>query len=348
MKKELVTNINTFAESIGVPVLVFDNSLRLKHFNQSARNFIPNLETNTSAEKIFSKKRISNQILQCIKTGKIEFEKMRYRTNKGPEVAVNIRDLEIDNTKLAIVTLSDLSPLSEAKMMRTDFVSNVSHEMRSPLTSIRGFVETLKGPAGDDLDKREKFLDVIGKEADRMTNLVSDLLSLSLVEAKEKRKIKGFVDLGQIITAAFEATELRARNQGKILKMKIEKELPEIPGNQDNLFRVMVNLIENAISYSGENTIIKISAKSIQKEEVFLRPALKITVSDKGDGISQEEIPRLTERFYRIDRSRSRDMGGTGLGLAIVKHILVRHKGKLSIDSIKGKGSNFNIYLPIT
>ena len=348
MQKELVTNINAFIESIGMPVLVFDNSLRLKYFNQSARNFIPNLETNTSAEKIFSKKRISNQILQCIKTGKIEFEKMRYRTNKGPEVAVNIRDLEIDNTKLAIVTLSDLSPLSEAKMMRTDFVSNVSHEMRSPLTSILGFVETLKGPAGDDLDKREKFLDVIGKEADRMTNLVSDLLSLSLVEAKEKRKIKGYVDPGKIITAACEATSLRANNQGKRIVVTTKKELPKIPGNQDNLFRVMVNLIENAINYSGENTIIKISANSVQKEAVFLRPAVKITVSDKGEGISQEEIPRLTERFYRVDRSRSRDIGGTGLGLAIVKHILVRHKGKLSIESIRGKGSKFSIYLPLS
>ncbi len=347
MQKELVTNINAFIESIGMPVLVFDSSLRLKYFNESARNFIANLEINSSAEQIFSKKRISNQILQCIKTGKIEFEKMRYRTNKGPEVAVNIRDLEIDNTKLAIVTLSDLSPLSEAKMMRTDFVSNVSHEMRSPLTSILGFVETLKGPAGDDLDKREKFLDVIGKEADRMTNLVSDLLSLSLVEAKEKRKIKGYVNLVEIVKAAFEATKLKARKQGKSLKTRIEKDLPEIPGNQENLFRVMVNLIENAINYSGEGTIIKVSVKSIEKEKDFLGRALKITVSDQGEGISWEEIPRLTERFYRVDRSRSRDMGGTGLGLAIVKHILVRHKGKLSIDSIKGKGSNFNIYLPI-
>tara|TARA_B100000029_G_C17194332_1_gene821903 strand:- start:405 stop:737 length:333 start_codon:yes stop_codon:yes gene_type:complete len=110
----------------------------------------------------------------------------------------------------------------------------------------------------------------------------------------------------------------------------------------------MVNLIENAINYSGENTIIKISANSVQKEAVFLRPAVKITVSDKGDGISQEEIPRLTERFYRVDRSRSRDIGGTGLGLAIVKHILVRHKGKLSIESIRGKGSKFSIYLPLS
>jgi len=127
-----------------------------------------------------------------------------------------------------------------------------------------------------------------------------------------------------------------------------KKDLPKIPGNQDNLFRVMVNLIENAINYSGENTIIKISANSVQKEAVFLRPAVKITVSDKGDGISQEEIPRLTERFYRVDRSRSRDIGGTGLGLAIVKHILVRHKGKLSIESIRGKGSKFSIYLPLS
>ena len=348
MKKEIQISLKDLIETIGVSVLIFNNTLTLEFFNETAKKLIPDLKEKLAAEAIFNNKRISLQILECLKTGKTEFRRIRYYTNEDKEVAVNIKLMELEGADLAIVTLSDLSPLSEAKMIRTDFVSNVSHEIRSPLTSIIGFVETLQGPAGDDIDKRQKFLEVISKEASRMSSLVSDLLSLSLVEAKEKRTIKGRVNPEEIVRLAIESLKSVAMKKGKGIKFKPVKNIPEIPGHHDNLLRVLINLIENSINYSRDKSVIIISMKRISEEAEFLTPGVKITVSDKSDGISQEEIPRLTERFYRVDKSRSRDMGGTGLGLAIVKHILVRHRGKLSIDSVLGQGSDFNIYLPLT
>ena len=149
MKKEIQISLKDLIETIGVSVLIFNNSLTLEFFNESAKKLIPDLKEKSAAEAIFNSKRISSQILDCLKTGKTEFRRIRYKTNEGKEVAVNIKLLELEGDNLAIVTLNDLSPLSEAKMMRSDFVSNVSHEIRSPLTSIIGFVETLQGPAGD-------------------------------------------------------------------------------------------------------------------------------------------------------------------------------------------------------
>ena len=161
MEKEIQISLKDLIETIGVSVLIFNNSLTLEFFNESAKKLIPDLKEKSAAEAIFNSKRISSQILECLKTGKTEFRRIRYKTNEGKEVAINIKLLELEGRNLAIVTLNDLSPLSEAKMMRSDFVSNVSHEIRSPLTSIIGFVETLQGPAGDDINKREKFLKII-------------------------------------------------------------------------------------------------------------------------------------------------------------------------------------------
>ena len=245
------------------------------------------------------------------------------------------------------MTLRDLTPLKEAKTMRSDFVANVSHEIRSPLTTISGFIETLQGPAGDDIDTRSKFLSVVEKETQRVTNLVADLLSLSQVEAKEKRSISTMVDPNILLQGAFDAMQPFATAANKQLKLNIHNVLPQLSGNQENLHRVLVNLIENAINYSDDEQTISIEVALTENENDFALPALKISIVDRGVGIDPNEIPRLTERFYRVDKSRSRNKGGTGLGLAIVKHILVRHKGILSIDSVKGEGSSFNVFLPL-
>ena len=346
MKKELQISLKDLIETIGVSVLIFNNSLTLEFFNESAKKLIPDLKEKSAAEAIFNSKRISSQILECLKTGKTEFRRIRYKTNEGTEVAVNIKLLELEGDNLAIVTLNDLSPLSEAKMIRSDFVSNVSHEIRSPLTSIIGFVETLQGPAGDDINKREKFLEIISKEASRMTNLVSDLLSLSLVEAKENRNIKGRVKPEEVIKSAIEAVNPLVVKKNKRIIFEDVENISDIPGHEDYLLRVFINLLENSLHYSEENSTVTVSIKKIFSSDSEAQTGVEISVNDKSSGIPSEEIPRLTERFYRVDRSRSRSEGGTGLGLAIVKHILLRHKGKLSVESIKGKGSTFTVYLP--
>ena len=339
-------SVETLINSIGSAVLVFDKSLTVRYFNKEAEKIIPQLRKNLAAEAIFNNKKISSQILDCLQKNESNFNKIRYRTTDNKEVAVNIKSLRESKINLAVVTLSDLSPLSEAKMIRSDFVSNVSHEIRSPLTSIIGFVETLQGPAGEDKEKREEFLRVISNEANRMTNLVSDLLSLSLVEAKEKRKIKGRVKPEEVVKSAIEAVKpLTVKKNKKIIFQDVEN-IAEIPGHPDNLLRVFINLLENSLYYSEENSTITVSIKKIFSSDNEAETGVEISVHDKSSGIPSEEIPRLTERFYRVDRSRSRIEGGTGLGLAIVKHILLRHNGKLSIESIKGKGSTFTVHLP--
>ena len=343
----MVPKIQDIIEAIGVPILVFNSALILKYFNKPALKLLPNIEKKLAAETIFNNKIISKQILECLKLGQNFDSKIRYKIENNTEISVDIHDFKDNEEKLAIVTLRDLTPLKEAKVMRSDFVANVSHEIRSPLTAISGFIETLQGPAGDDIDKRSKFLSVVEKETQRVKNLVADLLSLSQVEAKEKRSISTMVDPNILLQGAFDAMQPFATAANKQLKLNIHNVLPQLSGNQENLHRVLINLIENAINYSDDAETISIEAALTENENDFALPALKISIVDKGEGIDLNEIPRLTERFYRVDKSRSRNKGGTGLGLAIVKHILVRHKGTLTIDSIKGEGSSFNVFLPL-
>ena len=343
----MVQRIEEIIDVIGVPILVFNRALTLKYFNKSAVRLLPSIQKNLAAEAVFNSKTISTQILECIKLGNILDQKIRYKTENNTEISVDIHDFTDNDEKVAFVTLRDLTPLKEAKTMRSDFVANVSHEIRSPLTTISGFIETLQGPAGDDIDKRSKFLSVVEKETQRVTNLVADLLSLSQVEAKEKRSISTMVDPNILLQGALDAMQPFATAANKQLKLNIHNVLPQLSGNQENLHRVLVNLIENAINYSDDEQTISIEVALTENENDFALPALKISIVDKGEGIDPNEIPRLTERFYRVDKSRSRNKGGTGLGLAIVKHILVRHKGILSIDSVKGEGSSFNVFLPL-
>ena len=343
----MVQRIEEIIDVIGVPILVFNRALTLKYFNKSAVRLLPSIQKNLAAEAVFNSKTISTQILECIKLGNILDQKIRYKTENNTEISVDIHDFTDNDEKVAFVTLRDLTPLKEAKTMRSDFVANVIHEIRSPLTAISGFIETLQGPAGDDIDKRSKFLSVVEKETQRVTNLVADLLSLSQVEAKEKRSISTMVDPNILLQGALDAMQPFATAANKQLKLNIHNVLPQLSGNQENLHRVLVNLIENAINYSDDEQTISIEVALTENENDFALPALKISIVDKGEGIDPNEIPRLTERFYRVDKSRSRNKGGTGLGLAIVKHILVRHKGILSIDSVKGEGSSFNVFLPL-
>ena len=343
----MVQRIEEIIDVIGVPILVFNRALTLKYFNKSAVRLLPSIQKNLAAEAVFNSKTISTQILECIKLGNIVDRKIRYKTENNSEISVDIHDFTDNEEKVAFVTLRDLTPLKEAKAMRSDFVANVSHEIRSPLTAISGFIETLQGPAGDDIDTRSKFLSVVEKETQRVTNLVADLLSLSQVEAKEKRSISTMVDPNILLQGAFDAMQPFATAANKQPKLNLHNVLPQLSGNQENLHRVLVNLIENAINYSDDEQTISIEVALTENENDFALPALKISIVDRGVGIDPNEIPRLTERFYRVDKSRSRNKGGTGLGLAIVKHILVRHKGILSIDSVKGEGSSFNVFLPL-
>jgi two-component system phosphate regulon sensor histidine kinase PhoR len=248
-----------------------------------------------------------------------------------------------DDGYAALLILNDLTALKRAEQMRADFVANASHELRTPLSTLIGFIETLRGPAADDAEAQARFLPIMQQQAGRMARLVDDLLSLSRIELNEHMPPTDLVDVVSIITSLAQTLELKASARGMHIELELDPDLPDVLGDEEELAQLFQNLIENAVKYARRDTAITVSAVRSNK----LRPGIAISVRDCGEGIPRLHIPRLTERFYRIDTARSREMGGTGLGLAIVKHIVNRHRGVLEIDSEIGRGSVFTIHLRI-
>ncbi len=245
-----------------------------------------------------------------------------------------------------VVSFADQTDIRAAERMRSDFVANVSHELRSPLTSISGFIETLQGPAKDDEQAQKRFLELMKQEAGRMDRLIGDLLSLSKVESDAHVQPRSSVNIGELVTRVI---AVLAQPVAKA-KVNVEVTTSDTPllvqGDEDQLNQVFLNLIENAVKYGGEGGIVSISLDQLPNAPSFRGSAVSVAVTDQGEGIARRHLPRLTERFYRVDDGRSREKGGTGLGLAIVKHIVQRHRGRLLIDSVEGEGSTFTVLLP--
>jgi len=240
-----------------------------------------------------------------------------------------------------LFTLIDISAELDAEKSRSTFVANVSHELRSPLTSLMGVVETLRGPARNDVKARDRFLDLMQGETERMSRLVGDLLSLSKLEAKEHLTPDGDVDIAKtvrrVIAVLSESTPVY---KGRV-NLNASEGSVSVIGDRDELTEVFQNLIENALKYSAPDTKVDVTIKQAGDNP----DRITVTVKDHGDGIAPEHIPRLTERFYRVDKGRSREMGGTGLGLAITKHILNRHRARMRIDSELGQGTVVSVEL---
>ena len=245
-----------------------------------------------------------------------------------------------------LVSFEDITDLEQIGQMRRDFVANVSHELRTPLTALLGFIETLKGAARDDAVARERFLTIMAREAERMNRLVHDLLSLSRVEAEERVRPTERVDVTALIGASVTALRSMAQAAGVVLEVTGESGPVLVQADADQLTQVFNNLIENAVKYGGAGQRVTIAVSREARDLSLRGPAVRIDVIDRGEGIDAIHLPRLTERFYRVDSHRSREKGGTGLGLAIVKHIVNRHRGRFRIDSEKGKGSRFSVFLP--
>ncbi len=241
-----------------------------------------------------------------------------------------------------LAVFRDVTEEERAGEMRRDFVANVSHELRTPLTALMGFIETLKNAAKDDPKAREMFLEIMEAEAGRMNRLVADLLQLSRVEAEERVRPKEPVELRGVLEGVISSLAGVAAKKGD--RVELVGEPVTVPGDRDQLVQVFTNLIENALKYGGAGQVVRVS---LSAEETVRGPAVRVTVADEGEGIDPVHLPRLTERFYRVDSHRSREMGGTGLGLAIVKHIVSRHRGWLRVESVVGEGSRFSVVLPL-
>ena len=248
----------------------------------------------------------------------------------------------------AVVALHEVTALKNAETMRADFVANVSHELRSPLSALSGFIETLQTSAKDDPAAQERFLTIMNGEAGRMARLIDDLLSLSRIEVNEHIRPTKRVSLANIISGVVDSVHIKAEQKGMTLDVDLPDDMADVSGDEDELREVFQNLVDNAVKYGAPKTAVRISARVLDSFVETGTPGVEITIADQGEGIEAEHLPRLTERFYRIDKGRSRSMGGTGLGLAIVKHIVNRHRGRLNVTSVLGEGSAFHVQLPIS
>jgi len=336
-------NLDIVIDSLEEPVLLLDQERVVVRANQAAEQALGDDLVGKSFVRIVRHPDVIRCIDSVWENGSVS--KTQFRLSDAHSTTYRLTALPLmGETQIALV-LKDVSPLLQAAQMRSDFVANVSHELRSPLTTLSGLIETLQGPARDDPAAQERFLAIMSREADRMDRLIADLLSLSKVEENEKIRPTGSVDLRGLIRSVI--TNISERDDSDQHKIIFEGSGPsQVSGDSDQLIQVFQNLLENATKYSKVDGVITISLEQFEQSPGFSQPVWHVTVADEGEGIASEHLPRLTERFYRVDSGRSRQMGGTGLGLAIVKHIVSRHRGRLKISSERGVGTQISVTLP--
>ncbi|MCP1168108.1 sensor histidine kinase [Limimaricola litoreus] len=266
--------------------------------------------------------------------------------NRDTTWHVTVGAVALDTGPGVALSFEDVTAVEAADAMRRDFVTNVSHELRTPITALSGFIETLRGAARDDAAARDRFLGIMAREAARMSQLVADLLSLARVEQGERRRPTAKVDLSALAAQVITLLEPIATRDRVTLSFDAPQAPVIVPGDEEQLRQVVTNLVGNAIKYGGRDRPVEVTLGAAELQPELRGPGVRLVVRDHGEGIAAHHLPRLTERFYRVDTHRSRDVGGTGLGLAIVKHIVNRHRGRLRIESAPGQGSSFIVILP--
>jgi two-component system phosphate regulon sensor histidine kinase PhoR len=342
---------STFAPLIAalpIPALLIGPTERIETLNPLATAVFGHDGTGRHYITVLRQPAVLDVVEQTLRDGVAR--SARYLGSEGGRATtwkVSAQGVIGDNGRFTLVCFEDTTAVEQAGQMRRDFIANLSHELRTPLTALLGFVETLRGAARDDPAARDRFLAIMQREAGRMARLVDELLSLSRVEADERVRPTAPVAFGALVESVIQSLAPMAEAS----QITLVTQLPDgdviVPGDANQLRQVVLNLIENAIKYGGRDTTVDITLSSVQPEPSLRTNGVRLTVADHGEGIAEYHIPRLTERFYRVDSHRSREIGGTGLGLAIVKHIVNRHRGRLRIASTLGKGSTFSVILPV-
>ncbi len=334
-----------FVDALPLPAIVVGRDERLLAANAQAIQLFGRGVLGRHYITSFRQPALLDAIEQVMSDGKSR--QARYlstEARRDKTWAVHLAMMGADRPML--ITFEDQTATEEAGTMRRDFVANVSHELRTPLTALIGFIETLRGAAKNDPAAQARFLEIMDREAVRMNRLVEDLMSLNRVEATERIRPLDLVDLASIARSVIHALEPLAAERGMTIVHENLEDAARLPGDADQLAQVITNLVENALKYSGFGKKVTLRMETVDNHPMTRGPAASLSVIDTGDGFNPELIPRLTERFYRIDNHRSRELGGTGLGLAIVKHIINRHRGRLRIESAPGQGSVFTVILP--
>jgi two-component system phosphate regulon sensor histidine kinase PhoR len=286
---------------------------------------------------------------RAVTTGVVQVAEVTLSAPVPREVhaAVVPMDPTMADSGQAVVVLSDRSREHAVERTRADFVANVSHELRTPLASLIGFIDTLRGPAADDPPAQQRFLGIMAEQAARMNRLIEDLLNLSQIELVEHQTPSDAVALRDLVARLVASYAPRLRQRGISLDLRTPDDLPAVTGDADQLTQVLQNLLDNAVKYGREGGTVRIElTEALPGVQWPARPGVVVSVADQGAGIPRAHLPRLTERFYRVDTGRSRAAGGTGLGLAIVKHIVNRHRGQLLIESEEGVGTTVSVWLP--
>lgn len=335
--------LTTFIETIPMPVMVIDAQQQVAAANKPllallgdhvlGRNFVAALRQPiivTAVESVFQ-------------TG--QSQTVRYLSRDGGRDTVF--DVSVHpHADQVVLSFEDRTAVQAISQLRRDFVANVSHELRTPLTALFGFIETLRGPARNDPEARGRFLAIMEREASRMIRLVDDLLSLSRVEEDERIRPSQDVALGALLQTTIAELGPVISKANATIDIHDSTDDAVIPADARLMRQVIGNLVENAIKYGAQGGTVRIDLTGPDHAPLLRSEAISLTVTDQGPGIAAHHIPRLTERFYRVDSHRSREVGGTGLGLAIVKHIINRHRGRLLIDSTPGKGTAMTVILP--
>ena len=332
-------------DGLGDPALVIDGRNIIRQANAAARAVFGANLGGQNVELFLRAPGVSDIIRAARAAGQSQQGQVNLTTPVERSYVMHVARLDVAAGTLLTV-LRDVTALRLTERMRADFVANASHELRTPLSTVLGFIETLQGPAADDAAARARFLGIMAQEANRMTRLIDDLLSLSRIELGKQAQPSESLDLVPLLQSLGTTLTLRLDHDDREIRLDIEPDLPHVLADRDQILQVMHNLLSNAIKYGRKGTPISISASTARRQPGSADRWVRIAVRDRGDGIAPEHLPRLTERFYRIDTARSRQMGGTGLGLAIVKHIVERHRGRIEIESALGEGTTIAFTLP--
>ncbi len=325
--------------------IVLDRDTRVIAFNGAARVIAPALARGAAASLALRVPEVVEAVRDVAATREPRSVEFSQRVPIDRWFAAHVRPLGAAPSGMMLLVFHDLTPVHRAEIMRADFIANASHELRTPLASLSGFIDTLLGPARDDADARARLLAIMKTQANRMARLIDDLLSLSRVELTEHMHPETPVDLVPIVRQVVDGLQTLAQDRNVEIRIAHPAEGVTVAGDRDELTRVFENLAENALKYGASGKRVDIAFADATSPEGAAETL--VTIRDYGPGIAAEHIPRLTERFYRVDVSQSRAEGGTGLGLALVKHILNRHRGKLAIESEAGQGAAFTVRLPV-
>ena len=339
--------MKNFVEALPDPVLIIGVGQRVVAANNAARALFPALRGDTALHLVIRSPGVLDAAARVLGGGAATTTMLHERVPLERVFEVHAAPFASHGADYAVLTLRDLTDARRVEKMRVDFIANASHELRTPLASLLGFIETLQGAAKNDAAARERFLVIMRDQGRRMARLIDDLLSLSQIERQQHLRPQSPVDVVEIVRHCVDALTPLALDNA----VQIEIEAPErlvVAGDRDELIRVVENLIENAIKYGssdgGGESLVEVKVAPVAQGEA--RGGVRLSVRDHGAGIAPVHLPRLTERFYRVDAGKSREKGGTGLGLALVKHIVARHRGVMRVWSRPGEGAEFSIELP--